>query len=539
MTPRRAPAVAYTPGRWVLVVGDRTVVVLPPETAAAAGAVRLTLEGADGLAVVVRALPAALATVGPGADGVPADLFALPGFAVLRLDDDAAHVVVRGPITVRRTAIDPSGGLADHGHAAAPAVSGVDALTWAEGRLPGGGRFTVELPGDPAATDTGTDDAAASGSDRDWRLLVDGAALAGGIRIETLTAASAPSAVDVVAHDATSVAAASADVEPEDAAPEDAAPVAAEPADDPAGPRPARVMEEPPVDAAPVSTDTIAAPPTGEQPRVAATTTADAAERTPVTAVDLPEELPEAPAAANGPGAGNGPDPAEAPVLAPSTNADAPRPEDAPPVPSRPRTLIDAVPWRLDEERFARPPAPAATSPTESTVPPAVPVAEPGGAPAPPAVTPASPAPRGEPVDAGEDHDGLTLTGAQQEALRAARRSTPGGPRAVFATGDIVPLDGGITVLGRRPALPEGTDPAAVRLVTVPSPQADVSRSHLRIERVADGWRATDLHSTNGTVLTHPGEPARRLQEGRSLLLRSGDGIDLGDGVTATLEDLA
>ncbi|MEH0110227.1 FHA domain-containing protein [Tersicoccus sp. MR15.9] len=550
---RFAPSVASTAGTAILIVHGSTVLLLPEDTATAADAVWSGLESVRDLAGVLGAIQTGLGAVvvsaaasgaaveipagssaavagsgvsGPAPSDSPGsrsstsrgDLLALPAFAVLRFDDDAVRVLVRGTATVRHEdARSDAAGATD-------VVSGAEAFTWTERRLPRGGRYIVALDGDGASGSPGgpSGSEAVDIDDTVWRLLVDGAARAGAVRVNDT--------VDDVARSHTQ--------EPETAAEDDV----------------------------PVSGETMIAPPTGEQPLVtraapfgaatgarslhgpatvepvadrersdeSASTTASASEATAVPdAPDVATPAHDAPAT----------DTAAAGTL--STDTAAPS--------SRPRSLIDAVPWRLDASRFAAPgaasssvPSPGTSRSPESGSPVSHDARRPSSESASPdAATPAATGPvasaavrpAAAPADA-EDHDGLTLTGAEQQALRTASRRAPGGPCAVFATGDVVPLDG-ITILGRRPALPAGADPSDVRLVTVPSPQSDVSRSHLRIERVADGWRATDLHSTNGTVLTHPGQPARRLQGGASLPLRSGDGIDLGDGVTAVLEDLA
>ncbi|OMH31316.1 FHA domain-containing protein [Tersicoccus sp. Bi-70] len=629
------------------------MVVLPGDAAAIAGGVWDGLQHAAELAGVLSAVQA-----GAGS-GTRTDLLALPAFAVLRFDDDAVRMLVRGAVTVRREqgdAVQAPVGDDD-------VVSGADALTWTERRLPRGGRFTIEpfegADGSVGNGESGTEVSSAAErsndalqsagvaratSEAEWHLLVDGAALAGAVRVNDVTHApghtdraepeqAAASETDrpVVAEPQTNAGRATVTDPAQAGVTEPDRPVVAEPEADA---RRAAVTDlEQVVAPEPeqaswsgelVSGETIMAPPTGEQPQVSAARSATGAEPTPEgelhpataptpTSADEPASestrTPE-PGPTTQPSPTTQPTPASASEPQPEPDSDPPadRPSAAdtadtrdgdgtpaadavtPVAVPRPRSLIDAVPWRLDENRFAATPSSASpgtanpgptssasTAPSAGTAPSAAgtadsagvapsassasaPTPEPRRAPFPRSATAAastatpttaasasaaassaassaSPAPAASAASA-EDHDGLTLTGAEQQALRTASRRPPGGPRAIFATGDVIPLDG-ITVLGRRPALPAGADPAGVRLVTVPSPQSDVSRSHLRIERLADGWHATDLHSTNGTVLTHPGEPARRLQDGASLPLRSGDGIDLGDGVTAVLEDLA
>ena len=74
-----------------------------------------------------------------------------------------------------------------------------------------------------------------------------------------------------------------------------------------------------------------------------------------------------------------------------------------------------------------------------------------------------------------------------------------------------VEFDGPVTI-GRQAAICD--------LVTA---DPKVSRRHCRIEPVAEGWRLTDLSSSNGTWVDH--------KQVGELLLRDGDQIRLGDTV--------
>lgn len=102
-------------------------------------------------------------------------------------------------------------------------------------------------------------------------------------------------------------------------------------------------------------------------------------------------------------------------------------------------------------------------------------------------------------------------------------------PLAMLVTtqGESVVLDGPVLV-GRAPSA-DGFDPSA-RLLTVPSPNQDISRTHLLVN--PDGWtiEATDLHSTNGTMVRR-GAEAVRLASGQPVIVRIGEVLDLGDGV--------
>ncbi|MEH0110231.1 FHA domain-containing protein [Tersicoccus sp. MR15.9] len=91
-------------------------------------------------------------------------------------------------------------------------------------------------------------------------------------------------------------------------------------------------------------------------------------------------------------------------------------------------------------------------------------------------------------------------------------------------------------VVGRQPAVTRGAGADMPRIVTVASPNGDVSRSHVRVR--LDGWHVLldDLESTNGTLLRRIGQPPRRLGRGESTMLLDGDVVDLGDGVVLTFE---
>ena len=90
-------------------------------------------------------------------------------------------------------------------------------------------------------------------------------------------------------------------------------------------------------------------------------------------------------------------------------------------------------------------------------------------------------------------------------------------------------------LVGRAPADRAG---GGSRLLTVPSPSHDISRTHLEV--APDGWDllVTDLHSTNGTLVTRPGSSDRELlPPGLPVPVRLGSVIELADGVSVLLDD--
>jgi hypothetical protein len=146
------------------------------------------------------------------------------------------------------------------------------------------------------------------------------------------------------------------------------------------------------------------------------------------------------------------------------------------------------------------------------------------------------------------DHDGETISLAQAQALRTADPQTappplapprpPAPGRLRVSTGQVVPLNRTV-VLGRRPRSTRITGTDLPHLIAVESPQQDISRSHVELRVEGDSIIATDLHTTNGTVLLRSGSDPVRLHPGEGTVVVSGDVLDLGDGITVAVEDLA
>ena len=75
------------------------------------------------------------------------------------------------------------------------------------------------------------------------------------------------------------------------------------------------------------------------------------------------------------------------------------------------------------------------------------------------------------------------------------------------------------------------------RLMTVPSPNHDISRTHLEV--VPDEWQivVTDLNSTNGTILVPPGGgDGQQLAAGEPVPVPVGAVMELGDGVSVLID---
>jgi len=86
-------------------------------------------------------------------------------------------------------------------------------------------------------------------------------------------------------------------------------------------------------------------------------------------------------------------------------------------------------------------------------------------------------------------------------------------------------------ILGRRPRAARIIQDVSPRLVVVDSPQKLVSASHLSIRQLGSSLVVTDLHTTNGSMVTAPGSPARRMRQGESVVVTAGTQVDIGDGI--------
>ena len=114
----------------------------------------------------------------------------------------------------------------------------------------------------------------------------------------------------------------------------------------------------------------------------------------------------------------------------------------------------------------------------------------------------------------------------------------PSGPRLVdrpclgvlvASSGESIDLLGPVLV-GRAPN--GGANDPQAALLRVPSPNQDISRTHVRVAPNEWSIEVTDMNSTNGTLVQHPGEEAIRLTPGETVTVEIGAVIDLGDGVT-------
>lgn len=128
--------------------------------------------------------------------------------------------------------------------------------------------------------------------------------------------------------------------------------------------------------------------------------------------------------------------------------------------------------------------------------------------------------------------DGDTILTGEHAPLGQAAASAPTGERRYRFTvngHEPISLDRPAHI-GRRPALSRVPQRIRPRLVRVPSPNNEVSSTHLEIRQEGTTVIVTDLRSTNGTVVTIPGSPPVALRPGESRVVMPGSLIDIGDG---------
>jgi hypothetical protein len=101
-------------------------------------------------------------------------------------------------------------------------------------------------------------------------------------------------------------------------------------------------------------------------------------------------------------------------------------------------------------------------------------------------------------------------------------------------TGQVIGLDRPL-LIGRKPKLEGRMSGEMPQLVELSIGQG-LSRTHAMVR--LEGWHVLveDLGSANGTIVTMPGQPPRRLHESEPALLEYGANIDFGGEVTAVFE---
>jgi len=139
-----------------------------------------------------------------------------------------------------------------------------------------------------------------------------------------------------------------------------------------------------------------------------------------------------------------------------------------------------------------------------------------------------------------------TVVASDLAQLRAKRRASRGRPAADAApapaffvelsTGGREPLDQPL-VIGRAPSAAALAGDRIPRLITMTTPNQDISRTHAQIAVEGGTVVVTDLNSRNGTIVTLPGRAAQKLREGETTPVMPGTVIDLGDGATLTVRE--
>ena len=104
-----------------------------------------------------------------------------------------------------------------------------------------------------------------------------------------------------------------------------------------------------------------------------------------------------------------------------------------------------------------------------------------------------------------------------------------------FSNGVEAELDGPI-VIGRSPRAERVSSKEIPQLVTLPSPDQNISRNHLEVK--LDGWHVlvVDLDSVNGTVVTNPGEAPVLLRSGEEVPIVVGSVVTIADEITFVFE---
>ncbi|MCU1578459.1 MAG: hypothetical protein JWP19_663 [Rhodoglobus sp.] len=157
---------------------------------------------------------------------------------------------------------------------------------------------------------------------------------------------------------------------------------------------------------------------------------------------------------------------------------------------------------------------------------------------------PASGSPAPAPQDLEGDHDGHTVMVSDIAALRARRKAARAAAPAPeppvptlyleLSTGGREQLDQPL-IIGRAPSASRVPGGRVPRLVSMNTPNQDISRTHAQITAEGGTVVVTDLHSSNGTMVTLPGKPAQKLRPGEPSAVIVGTIIDLGDGATLTV----
>lgn len=141
-----------------------------------------------------------------------------------------------------------------------------------------------------------------------------------------------------------------------------------------------------------------------------------------------------------------------------------------------------------------------------------------------------------------EDRTKVATDLAERRALRRAAKAAgvaaapAEAPRhwLELSTGGREALDG-VVIVGRAPTASRVLGGNIPRLVTMNTPNQDISRTHAQIAIEGGTVLVTDLHSSNGTFVTLPGRTPQKLRAGEPTPVVVDTVIDLGDGATLTV----
>jgi hypothetical protein len=473
----------YTPGDWYAVVAGGVVLLLAPSTPPE----------------VVRDVWAAAPERGGGL-GAQLDALVRHGigglhpFAAVDLATGAVHTALRGDVeveVVRGTR--------------AEVLSAPQVVSWSERSVGSADEVTVR----------------ASGASRGSALpIVSGVVRASRVRVR-LTGA--PESSDASTSGPVVLAAAPTPVAVAPVA--EAVPVADEP---PVEAEPVDAVE--PVGARQVEAEPVAAGPAAEETAAEDTAAEDIAAED--TAPEAPAEVAAIPAAPVDARPAPAPEPpaleTDAPELeAPELEAPEPAPAPGPFVPPAPPAPVLPGPASADDHDGLTILSGELASIRQHL--PSWAVSQTGDWPSGAVVPTPSPAPGpfGAPLGTG-----AIPVGAATGTAPTAQATVP---RLAMSTGALVPVDG-VVLIGRAPQATRAPDGAQPRLITVPSPEQDISRTHAEVRLELGRVLVTDLYSTNGITIASGGLPPRRITAGEPVAVGDGDVVDLGDGVTFTVE---
>ena len=496
--------VIYRPGEWQVVVEDAGIAALPADA------------GADKVVALSemlrRGVPALTEVIDVLSGGA---ITGLGSFAVALIGTGGTRFAVRGAVTVT-TGLDEG-------------FSGEDITTWSERYIAGEPRFEIRIGDAPDAVEY---------------PIRSGVVLTSGVRVGEPFTAPEPEAVPEEDADAALI----VDGEQTDDAPEADAEVLEEAGDEPEGELEGETASDgeqaieqtddvaEPEDASDIASEDaasdevspedaqVAEPETTEEP--ASEPSVPDADGTGVSETITPDQMLLARAAAD--------DAAPAPTVEPAQAAPAEEPDLGATI--TPDVAATIAPHAADEDS---PHVAETMAGFVTPIPPAPPL---------PAAAPQD----GVTDDIG-DHDGSTISLAEARRLRASS-AAPDAPTEVMpvidgpahntaalrirlSTGQQVDLDRPV-IIGRKPRSTRASGTTLPHLIAVESPSSDISRNHLEVRPEGDSVVVIDLHTTNGSTLLRPGADPVRLHPGEQTLVLGGDVIDVGDGVTVTVEEL-